>query len=206
MSTAFNYYFFRGRRRFFQLGFLTLILGLLPAFPALADSLPECLDQFGKPLPVDNDTVLRWKGSTPNEFVARAHIEGIIVENEDVWNRNGHDHFVIELSGMKGTGQIEVVYSEDFGPLPTPQAGMEVEACGDYITATSPGGPQGQYPASPVGAIIHWVHRNPRPGGHPSGFLALDHALYGYGEDRHPNAPHKSGHFNPTTYYSISAP
>lgn len=192
----------RGLRGFFQIRAATLILALLPAVPALADGLPECLDQFGKPLPVDNDTVLGWKDSTPNEFVARAHIEGVVVENETVRNRNGHDHFVIELSGRMNKGQIEVVYSEDFGPLPEPRGGMEVEACGDYITSTARGGLKGQYPASPVGAIIHWVHRSGRSGGHPSGFLALDHVLYGYGEDRNPQAFRDSGHWNPWTYSS----
>ncbi len=69
-----------------------------------------------------------------------------------------------------------MIYNEDFGVLPDLNKDSVAQACGDYITSTDRSGP---YPASPDGAIIHWIHMNPRNVGHPSGFLIIDNVLYG---------------------------
>jgi hypothetical protein len=90
-------------------------------------------------------------------------------------DRNGHAHFVIQI-GKRADDTIEVIYNEDFGKMPTPKVGATVQACGDYITSTAQSGP---YPASPEGAIIHWVHMNPRGKGHDAGFTIVDGVLYG---------------------------
>jgi hypothetical protein len=73
-----------------------------------------------------------------------------------------------------------VIYNIEFGALPALSIGMNVAACGDYITV----GPNAQLP-SPEPAIIHWVHVNPgtRDGGaHPSGFLVINNQAYGLTE------------------------
>ena len=62
------------------------------------------------------------------------------------------------------------------GAIPKIQKGMSVEACGDYITSTQT---TAQYPASPDGAILHWIHKNPKPGGHASGYVEVDNVIYG---------------------------
>jgi hypothetical protein len=90
-------------------------------------------------------------------------------------DKTGHDHFAAQIGKEKGD-IIELIYNQDFGVLPDVQPGMKVQACGDYITATAQSGP---YPPSPAGAIIHWLHMNPRGRGHDDGFLAINGRLYG---------------------------
>ena len=136
------------------------------------DVVPPCLS-YGRDLPINNQQVLHWKRTTPNQFRERAHVSGTIVQVFP--DRNGHEHFVINI-GKHGEDTIEVIYNQDFGPIPDPRIGMTVEACGDYITSTARSGP---YPASPVGAIIHWVHANPSGRGHDPGFVVIDGKLCG---------------------------
>ena len=144
----------------------------LGEFSGTGQSTPVCLSSH-QPIPVDNQEVLGWKTGTANLFLARSHVQGRVTRVYP--DRNGHNHFAIQI-GPGPSDTLEVIYNSSFGQLPNIRPGMSVEACGDYITSNAPA----QYPASPDGAIIHWVHRNPR-GGHDSGFLVINGSLYGQG-------------------------
>lgn len=136
---------------------------------------PSCLDPYRQSLPVNNAEPLRWKQSTPDQFKARAYVQGVLTDLYP--DRTGHTHFAIDLDGKPG-GDIEIIYNQKFGDLPVLRVGMMVQACGDYITV----GPRAHRP-SPMGAIVHWVHYNPgdRDGGrHPHGFLIIQGQLYGF--------------------------
>lgn len=142
-----------------------------------APNLPNhltCLDQNHDALPFENSQVIQWKTNTPDQTLKRALIEGTVTQ---VYNdHTGHSHFAINIDDQP-TGDIEVIYNDEFGALPTIQTGMKVVACGDYITV----GPHAHLP-SPMGAIIHWVHYNPgnRDGGlHKDGFLIVNGIPYG---------------------------
>ena len=150
----------------------SLVLSLLLSTFAFADQAPVCLS-YGKNLAVNNSQVLHWKRTTNNQFRERGHVQGTVLQ---VYNdKNGHSHFQVQL-GNQGDDTIEVIYNQDFGVLPAVHSGMNAEACGDYITSTAQSGP---YPASPDGAILHWVHMNPSGRGHDAGYLMLDGTLYG---------------------------
>ena len=152
-----------------------------------ASELPPCYARQ-RLLAVDNAQVLEWKRTTPNQFLARALVRGTLVFQYS--DRSGHGHMRVQI-GPQPTDVIEAIYNEDFGELVDPlPIGATVVACGDYITsfqATS------QYPASPDGAIIHWLHRSPRPQRHDSGFIAIGGEVYGLGEDRAPRLPSAAG-------------
>ena len=157
---------------------LGLVLGFLvftSAQLALAtDAIPNC-DNRGSILPIDNQNALNMEKTTANQFTTQAHVEGTVTAIYP--NHSGHQHFAIQLGSDSSQG-IEVVYDMAFGNLPALQVGQTVEACGEFINsfaATS------QYPPSPMGAIIHWVHINDstKPGAHPSGFLVIDGQLCG---------------------------
>lgn len=154
-----------------------VLFASLAAGSAWADQLPDCLDTNGSVLPINNDQVIDWKTSTPNQYQARAHVSGVI--DQVFPDHSGHHHFEITIGNQPGDA-IEVIYNEDFGPNPVAQVGMQVEACGDYITSTAASGP---YPQSPSGAIIHWVHMSPDLNKHPSGFLVIDGQLCGQDPD-----------------------
>lgn len=144
------------------------------AVTANAAAIPDCLSSDGA-IPIDNQHVLDMKTSTPNQYLARAHVSGTI---ENIYaDEHGHNHFEIRI-GSADTDTLEIVYNISFGQLPALRDGMTVEACGDYITSDAP---TSQYPVSPDNAIMHWVHRNPKGRGHASGFLVIDGALYGQG-------------------------
>lgn len=132
----------------------------------------------GVPISLNNEQVLEWKKSTPNQFRERGHVSGVVARVFP--NKNHHNHFEIQIGSRPNDG-LEVVYNMHFGPLPEIQTGMKVEACGDYITSTDQAGP---YPPSPSGAIIHWVHVNPSGRGHDSGYLMIDGVLYGQDESQ----------------------
>ncbi len=136
--------------------------------------IPDCMDK-AKVLPIDNNQVIQWKASTPNTYLARAHVNGPVTRQYP--DHSGHTHFEISI-GKTAQDTLEVIYNDEFGALPAIRVGMNVEACGDYITSTAQSGP---YPPSPDGAIIHWIHKNPRGHGHDSGFIAIDNVLYGQG-------------------------
>ncbi|MGZ3650054.1 MAG: hypothetical protein ACXVB9_10925 [Bdellovibrionota bacterium] len=139
---------------------------------AFAEPAPDCIDR-GVNLQVNNEQVIQWKSSTRNQFQARAHVAGPITAVYP--DHSGHHHFQIQLDKIQGD-TLEVIFNEDFGAVPALTTGMNVEACGDYITSNAPSGP---YPASPDNAIIHWVHASPNPNNHPSGFMMVDGVVYG---------------------------
>src|SRR4051794_25915231 len=65
---------------------------------------------FNSAIPVNNTQVLRWKLTTPNQFQARAFVEGRIVQLYP--DHSGHTHFAIQIG--RGRGEIlEVIYSQD---------------------------------------------------------------------------------------------
>ncbi len=152
------------------------VLGWLSILPTLAissDAVPPCIAN-GRPIPINNAQALAWKGSTPNQFRARSNILGRVVRVYP--NQSDHNHFSLQIGpGPRDT--IEVIYNVEFGQLPQIAIGMQVEACGDFINSFAQAGP---YPASPDGAIIHWVHYSPSGNQHDSGFLMIDGILYGY--------------------------
>jgi hypothetical protein len=153
---------------------VTLSSCLLAASAYAGDAIPECL-ATGQAIPIDNAKVLQLKTSTPNQFLTRAHISGTV---ERVYpDHNGHDHFEVQI-GKVPTDTVEVIYNQSFGALPSLEVGATVEACGDYITSVAPAG---SYPASPDGAILHWVHKNPKGHGHESGYVGVNGALFGQG-------------------------
>jgi hypothetical protein len=174
-----------------NLAILAVLVGLsfstlTAATTALAAEVPDCPaytlrnQNDGDPgnLAINNDEVAGWKHSTANQFHGRAHVQGVITEVYP--DRNGHEHFAISIGNNE---TLEVVYNQEFGAVPATRVGMLVEACGDYITSTAASpGPNGQvYPASPGGAIVHWVHFAPRRSGHHSGYLVVDGVLTGQG-------------------------
>ena len=151
--------------------------------------IPDCL-AGGLPLANNNVQVLQWKTNTNNQYRNRGHVSGPI---EQIYpNINGHAHFEIQI-GDTATDTLEVIYNESFGPLPELKTGMNIEACGDYITSTAQSGP---YPPSPTGAIIHWIHRSPNLKKHDSGYLAIDGILYGQ----------DAAHAGPKPHYPAPAP
>lgn len=137
----------------------------------------ECKGKENQNLPINNEEVLKWKESTPNQFKARAHVMGTIVGT--LLDRDSHLHIEIDLNSgpqMARNEHLEVVYNKKFGEVPQYRNGMILQACGDYITATQS---SGNYKPSPVGAIIHWVHMSPDPHRHAGGFLAIDGKVTG---------------------------
>jgi hypothetical protein len=140
-------------------------------------AVPQCL-AYNRDLPENNAQVLHWKRTTKNQFRERGHIVGTITAVFP--DHSGHDHIEVTIGSREGD-TIEIIYNEDFGEVPNPVLGMNVEACGDYITATQD---TGRYPKSPDNAILHWVHMNPKSVGHAAGFLMVDGNLYGQQPDR----------------------
>lgn len=137
---------------------------------AAAGPIDETCMDHGKPLAIINAQVLQWKTDTANAFLARARISGVV--DQHFPDHSGHRHFSLKI-GPQPTDHIEVIYNLSFGKLPVPNIGDKAEACGDYITSISQTGP---YPASPDGAIIHWVHQ--APNGHEPGYLILNGVKY----------------------------
>ncbi|MBI4375967.1 MAG: DUF3465 domain-containing protein [Elusimicrobia bacterium] len=141
---------------------------LLTPLQAWADA---CYSR-GQELPIINEQVLVWKRATKNQYKSRAHVLGKIVQVYR--DRQSHNHFSISLGPRQGD-TVELVFNKDFGVLPELQAGDEVEACGDYITANAP---TRRYPASPDGALVHWLHRS-NSRAHDHGFIVLKGRRYG---------------------------
>jgi hypothetical protein len=162
---------------------LTITMAAFGAVAAWAQP-PACMDH-GQQLPVDNDRVLELKKSAPLGRSIRAHVSGHVTRVfPDRTNSHGtvHDHFEIQI-GEGDKAVLEVVYSEDFGAMPEPREGAQVEACGDFINSYAR---NSGYDPSPSGAIIHWVHNTDTPS-HDAGYVYMDNVLYGYGRDGHPH-------------------
>lgn len=124
-------------------------------------------------LSTNNQKVLEWKSQTANQYLNRGHIDGILIYNYS--DNNGHHHYQVQI-GNDHKDTIEVIYNISFGDIPQIPLGSHFEACGDYITSNAP---SGGYPASPDGAIIHWVHKSKSPKKHDSGFVVVNGVLYG---------------------------
>lgn len=139
------------------------------AYANFAPNALLCLDNDGNILPINNSQVIEWKHNTPNQFLERGHVLGRITKIYP--DKSGHDHFQVNIDGRD---TIEFVYNEDFGGLPQLKTGMIAEGCGDYITSNVP---TSKYPASPDGAILHWIHMS--TGRHLHGFLKLNNNIYG---------------------------
>ena len=124
-----------------------------------------------------NAQVIDWKKSTPNQYTARALIQGDVVQVGTAGTDKDHLHFVVDLDGNSKTSddQIEGVFNNEFGNLhETIHVGSLVTICGDYITSNVK---TARYKPSPQGAIIHWLHYNPgnRDGGkHKDGFVLIN--------------------------------
>jgi hypothetical protein len=157
-------------RRNVVLSFLFLVQS------ALAKIAPECIGEEGQAIPIDNSTPISWKIKEANGWQTRSHIDGYFVAVTN--DGNSHFKFTIQI-GPDKNDLIEVVYNKEFGQYPAVFPGMKVEACGDFINAFAQ---FGRYPPSPAGAIIHWVHKNPKysPGKHEHGYLVMDQVLVGY--------------------------
>lgn len=146
----------------------SLGLVLFSSLSFAEDQIPDCPGAVN----VNNEQVIQWKKTTPNQYLARGHIDGTV--QRIFKNKTGHRHWEI-LIGSGADAVVEVIYNEDFGKVPNPYIGMKVEACGDYITSNKK---VGSLQPSPDGAIVHWVHKSTSPK-HPSGFLVIDGSLYG---------------------------
>ncbi|MBC7419816.1 MAG: DUF3465 domain-containing protein [Bdellovibrio sp.] len=149
-----------------------LIIGFL-SVPSFAQSAaPSCLSG-NQELLVNNASVIQWKNNTKNQYRNRAHILGTLVRAFP--DHSGHHHYEVQIGGNQAD-VIEIIYNEQFGPVPQVIAGAQIEACGDYITSNSTAG---HFSASPDGAIIHWVHRSPNPASHASGFMKINGIVCG---------------------------
>lgn len=144
--------------------------GLLAGVSSWAQ-VPECMDH-GQALSINNAQVIQWKTTTQNNYTARGHIQGTLQQIYP--DQTGHHHLEVRI-GQDPADTIEVIYNEDFGSTPAVHIGSQIEACGDYITANQQ---SGHYPPSPDGALIHWLHRAPRPT-HDSGYLVIDGTVCG---------------------------
>jgi hypothetical protein len=143
-----------------------------------AGALPTCVDRRGQPMAVNNEEVIRWKESSPNQYRNRALVQGSLVRI--LLDRRTHLHLEVDLSPVSPDGDradhIEIIYNKKFGRLDEFSPGQDVVACGVYITAREQAGP---YRPSPVGAVVHWVHSSYNERKHPSGFLAIDGKVFG---------------------------
>ncbi len=154
---------------------IALVLLLVSSIAFAGSGLPICSD--GKrEIPVINTDVIQWKATTPNQYRARAHVRGTVTRMFP--DRNGHTHFEIQMDAKTSgaAGLLEVVYNDEFGKLPVIEEKADIESCGVYITSNAP---TERYPASPSGAIIHWIHINPSKRGEPDGYLAIQGKVYG---------------------------
>jgi hypothetical protein len=153
--------------------------------PAVEETnLPTCLDKNRQAIRGDNNAeVLRWKEQTKNQYKDRALISGVLVGV--ILDRKSHLHLEVNLTGDENSKDarehIEIVYNKSFGEVAAVSPGMKVQACGDYITSNEQSGP---YKPSPMGAIVHWVHKSNTPDRHASGFLAIDGKVYGLEDEK----------------------
>jgi hypothetical protein len=73
-------------------------------------NFPECQDENGSVLPIDDDATIALKTSTANGALSRAHAEGPITQLYA--NQTGHNHFEISLGNASGD-ILEVVYDTE---------------------------------------------------------------------------------------------
>ena len=138
------------------------------------DAPPTCLDENNHVLEYNNEVVVTWVKTTPNQYHSRAHINGTVVR---LYGMQGDHHHLSVQIGNNVTEVIEVIYNQAFGKIVRQvEVGSTLQACGDYITSNKA---TGRYRASPDGAILHWVHHSTNPNRHPDGYLMIDGNLYG---------------------------
>lgn len=167
-------------RTLFTIRFILSTVVLTMALPtgafasnSLPAHFPECLSKDKREeLPIMNEEVLDHLRSGVRSGPIRALVRGSYVKSYR--DKTGHAHFSIDLDGDQ-KGDLEVIYQNAFGRLPTLKRGNVVVACGDYITDAQ---------GSPDGGLIHWVHSNDgaRDHGtcrHPDGYVAVNDVLYG---------------------------
>lgn len=152
--------------------FTILTSGLLFSIAGLSETVPNCL-AGGQELLSNNAAVLGWKNSTNNQYRNRAHIIGTLIKTYS--DHTGHHHYSVLIGGNQND-TVEVIYNEDFGPVPQAAPGATIEACGDYITSNNSAG---HFPVSPDGALVHWVHQSPHPESHDSGYLVMNGVVCG---------------------------
>jgi hypothetical protein len=139
-----------------------------------AEALPPCR-AHGQTLQLNNEQVLDWRNSTPNQFRNRGLVSGPVTRIFLDAGDGDHVHFEIQI-GPEKDDVIEVVFNSEFGNLPDQiELDMPVTACGDYITSNAP---TKQYPASPSGALIHWLHFDP-DNHHDDGWMVIGGKVYG---------------------------
>jgi hypothetical protein len=148
-------------------------LGLLMSAASFA-ATPECVDDQGNLLPLNDAQAIAYKTNTPNGSTSRVHVSGPITQVYAI--ESGHNHFEISLGNASGD-TLEVVYNISFGALPALKTGMKVEVCGDFINSYAP---ENGYQASPDGTIVHWIHKTDSKN-HPAGFTIVNGVLYGQG-------------------------
>lgn len=142
---------------------------ILPLVLFNLTDVPVCYDGTGRVLPVNNSQIVEWKHSTPNLYLNRGHILGSI--GNIYPDKNGHKHFQVVFNN----DTIEFVYNSEFGTLHELVTNTTIEGCGDYITSNVD---TNKYPASPDGAILHWVHKSNNTK-HQSGFIKINENIYG---------------------------
>ena len=145
-----------------------------------AQALPACLSDSGQAMGLNNAGVIQLKTTTPNSFRERALISGVVTKIYS--DHSCHHHFQLKI-GPAPMNTIEVIYNEEFGGFPAFNVGASVVACGDYITSNR----ATQYPASPDGAIIHWIHKSPNLARHQSGYLMINGTMTGQTIGASPN-------------------
>lgn len=143
---------------------------VLIAASASAANYPSCFRKTNQ-MQLNNQEVIEWKTTTKNQYHDRGYVVGKVVQA--LVDRDTHLHLEINLdpSSNDRAKHIEIVYNKEFGPIPAFHQGSEAVVCGDYITSNQA---TNQYPASPVGAIIHWIHMSPTPARHENGYMMLD--------------------------------
>jgi hypothetical protein len=150
------------------------------SFEEVAAKLPICRDKNWQPFRYNNEEVLNWKHNTQNQFTDRGLVIGRFVRF--LTRNRSHDKMVVDISANGSTNEadfLEVTYNTSFGEIADPKAGDIVAACGDYITSNAP---TRRYPASELGALIHWIHAS-NSSRHAPGFLWIAGTLYGFKGD-----------------------
>lgn len=150
-------------------------LSLFLSFSISSSEFPSEMTCFTNKqvLEINNSEVLNWKSKTQNQYQNRGHIKGVLLYTYP--DKNGHDHYQVQI-GDNNSDTIEVIYNQSFGAIPEVSNGATFEACGDYITSNRE---TQRYPASPDGAILHWVHKSLKEKSHDSGFLIINGIVYG---------------------------
>ncbi|MFS4458030.1 hypothetical protein [Bdellovibrio sp. HCB2-146] len=146
-----------------------LVLILSTSLTWAAGKIPACMDKTER-LSFNESRVLMWRELTEQKFVGRAFVRGVIVRL--IEDRQNHMHFEVDLDGNLSTqdDRVEVIYNTKFGALTDYRIGDQVIACGDFIKDRW----------SPLGAVIHWLHSNPKKSApHEHGFLIINDVIFG---------------------------